>query len=159
MRYANMSAAEMRNGNPPLPDQVIAFVEANRSHLQRSLQQQEMLRGIVSKPNQPPQGFNPERPNTQYPGLQNQPVQPPTMPNVPTGGSQPQPPTTNQAGQGPAPPTQGSNQGPPGMTFPLRPRPTLDQGRQAGEWVQRAKSEFLAQCKILVLPDVCSYNF
>ena len=144
MHYANMSTAEMRNCNPPLSEQMIAFVETNRPHLQRSQQQQEMLRGIVSKSNQQPQGSNQERTSTQYSGLQNQQALPPTMPNVgPSSGNQPQHPATSPTGQAPVQPTQGSNQAPASMSFPQRSRPTLEQGRQASEWVQKAKSDFV----------------
>ena len=138
MRYANMSTAEMRNLNPPPPEQMIAFVEANRSHLQRSQQQQDMLRGIASKP---AQSTNQERTSTQYSGLQNQQALPPTVLNAgPSGGNQP--PVASQAGQVPVQPTQGPNQAPAAMSFPQRPRPTAEQGRHAFEWVQKAKSDF-----------------
>ena len=73
-----------------------------------------MQREILSKPT------NQEKTSTLYSGLQNQ-----------------------QAGQAPTQPTQGSNQAPATMLFPQRPRPTAEQSRQAREWVQEAKSDFV----------------
>ena len=73
-----------------------------------------MQREILSKPT------NQEKTSTLYSGLQNQ-----------------------QAGQAPTQPTQGFNQAPATMLFPQRPRPTVEQSRQAREWVQEAKSDFV----------------
>lgn len=163
MQYANVSAADMRARN--VPESLINFVEHNRAHLQRTQQQQQAFRGVVQKPNQLGQGTEPDRLNGigQFPNI---PAQQPQqhIPGV-TGNRIPQPqglPATGMglsgaANNGPSSQQQNlSTNSTLGIQRQQPARPTPEQSRQASEFVQRAKQEFVTKSKRLQLTSVLS---
>lgn len=132
MKYANVPAAELRAAR--LPEHIIGFVEANRAHLQRNLQQQTMFRD-VTKGSVPGQAD----PAPQPPHMTNQQGQPSMPGNRPN-----QIPGAHPSGLG-AP--AGSQHNPqPNEGGPTRPvPPSPEQTRLASEYVQKMKQEFLSK--------------
>jgi hypothetical protein len=155
MVYANVSAADLRASN--VPEQVIRFVEHNRAHLQRTIQQQQMFRGVL-KPNTQGQASEPGRMNPEaFPGIVHPQQQ---VGSMPPAGVRPPPP------QGHPPPAgvnipassnglpQPLQKPPPPNVAPIqasRPaRPTPEQSQEAMQFIQQVKNEFIQKSEYLV---------
>jgi hypothetical protein len=163
MVYANVSATDLRTRG--VPEQVVQFVEHNRAHLQRTIQQQQVFRGMVQKPNVPGQAPDPGRMNPDvlgsFSGMLPQP-QAGSLP--PAGARQQQQPQQGHPSTGMT--TNGTNSGngqsqPPQKPPPInampsiqasRPsRPTLEQSQEAIQFIHRVKNDFVLKSEYFEL--------
>jgi hypothetical protein len=155
MVYANVPAAELRTRG--VPEQVVHFVENNRAHLQRTMQQQQMFRGMIPKPNMPGQASEPGRNNPDAIGSFSGMLPSQQQGSIPPAGPRPPPPghpasmsvngTSNGQLQPPQkpPPTNGIAATPP--SYPSRP--TQEQSQEAILYIQRTKHDFVTHSQYL----------
>lgn len=144
LMYANVSAAELRARG--VAENIIHFVETNRTHLQRSVKQQHMFRGMVQNPNGPgpEQGMNV---NGQFPQPSPGPV-PNMAHNVARGPLQGLSPAgtslaaNNVQSQPPQQPLMNGAMHQQG-TRPARPTP--EQSQEAIQFIAKVKNEFMSK--------------
>jgi hypothetical protein len=159
MVYANVSAPDLRARG--VPEQVVHFVEHHRTHLQRTIQQQQVFRGMVQKPNGPGQASESGRMNSEALGSFG--MLPPQPGSMPSAGARPlQPQSHLTAGMNLGGTSNGqpqSLQKPPpanGMAsvqVSKPSRPTPEQSQEAIQFIQRVKNEFVTKSEYL--PRLC----
>lgn len=148
IHYANTSAEELRVCN--VPDHIIRFVEQNRSHLQRTMQQQQQFRGMVQKPNSQGQTSESERMAPNVSGFPY--VSPQQQQAIPAAGAR-QPPQPSHQGRfqtginltgsehGQSQPQNTATHNLP--SWPARPTP--EQSQYFVQLIARCKQEFMVK--------------